>query len=60
MKKQENKIIINMHVPNRISNSMKQKLIELKGQIIPQTLLKILNFLPSEINRTNRLKMSKL
>lgn len=57
MKKQEDKPILNMHVPNRISNSMQQKIDRIKIDNSKRT-AEDFKF-PSLIHKPNRLKTSK-
>lgn len=58
MKKQENKPILNMHVANRISNSMQQKIDRIKRIDNSKRTVEDFKF-PSLIHKPNRLKMSK-
>ena len=57
MKKQEDKPILNMHVPNRISNSMQQKIDRIKIDNSKRT-VEDFKF-PSLIHKPNRLKTNK-
>lgn len=58
MKKQENKTILSMYVPNRISNSIQQKIDRIKRIDNSKRTVEDFKF-PSLTHKTNRLKMSK-